>query len=127
MQRQIGLVLRSEDGEGSDGQRALVLPQEFLEGGREVGFDEAREGLGDEVVEIGGTGSVEAFQGLDGLDCFDAQDSAFHQRSTVRPRAAAPHRNVSRRCGGGGGRFGCKRMVGFKERGVLGQSGKSHG
>lgn len=52
----------------------MVLAEELLEGCNEVGFNQAREGLGEMgvVVEICGVSSVGSFEGLNGLDCFGA-------------------------------------------------------
>ena len=111
-----------------EGEGAVPLPQELPERGEEVGFEEAREGVGELGREIGRIGSVESFQGLDGLDCFDAQDSTFHQRSSLRPRSAAPHPNVATArggCGGGGGDLGLRLELGFKKGGAL-EQGQSH-
>lgn len=47
----------------------MVLAQELLEGSDKVGFDEAGEDVGGEICPVG---SVGAFEGLDGLDCFSA-------------------------------------------------------
>ena len=55
----------------------MILAEELVEGGDEVRFDEAREGFGEEVGELGWVASMGPFQGLDGLDCFCAQDSTF--------------------------------------------------
>lgn len=70
-----------------------------MKGGKEVGLDEAGEGFGEEVVDLGWVSPVGSFEGLDGLDCFDAENSAFHEGPTVVPWAA-PYRSVA---GGGDG------------------------
>lgn len=83
----------------------MALAEELGEGGKEIGFDEAGEDFGGVEVELEGGFGV-AFQGLDGVDCFDAQDSPFHQRPAVAPWPAAADGEAPPPRGGGGWKEG---------------------
>lgn len=84
-----------------EGEGALVLAEEFAEGCDEVRFDEAGERR---ELDFGWRGRrrfpVCALEGLNGLDCFGAQDAALDKGTALVPRAAPDLREstVAREC-----------------------------